>query len=136
MRKIKYIAIHCTATEQSTKVSSILNYWKNRLNWKNPGYHFIIESNGNIEQLQPITKASNGVRGWNGETINVSYIGGKILDDRTPEQQIAMRSLLVGLKSMFPGATIKGHRDFPNVSKSCPRFDAEKVFADLNTKTQ
>ena len=131
MRKIKYIAIHCTATSQDTKVSSILNYWKNTLNWKNPGYHFIIETNGNVIQLQPIEKASNGVRGYNGETINVCYIGGKVMDDRTKEQKISMRSLLVGLKSQFKDATIQGHKDFANVSKSCPRFNAIKEFEDI-----
>lgn len=33
-RDIKYIVIHCTATRQDSKVSSIVNYWKNSLDWK------------------------------------------------------------------------------------------------------
>jgi hypothetical protein len=41
MRNIKYIAVHCTATPQTTSIDSIKNYWKTNLGWKMPGYHFI-----------------------------------------------------------------------------------------------
>ena len=123
-RHIEYLVAHCTATDQDTKISSILRYWKTRLGWKNPGYHFIIEADGKVTQLQDLEKASNGVRGYNRNSIHVSYIGGKDIDDRTEAQKIAMTALFKGLKAMFPEAEILGHRDFPRVTKSCPRFDA------------
>ena len=50
-RDIKYLVVHCTATPKNTTIKSIQNYWKNNLGWKNVGYHYIIESNGNIVQL-------------------------------------------------------------------------------------
>ena len=124
MRRIDYIVIHCTATSWDTEVESIQRYWKERLGWRNPGYHFIIDHVGTVTQLQPLEKASNGVRGYNSNSIHVSYIGGKDVDDRTISQQIAMAGLVKGLHAMFPDAKIQGHRDFPNVKKSCPRFDA------------
>ena len=80
MRNIKYIVIHCTATPQGTKISSIVNYWKNVLKWKNPGYHFIVDKEGNICKLQDITKAANGVQNYNKYSIHISYIGG--IDDK------------------------------------------------------
>lgn len=126
MRKIDFLVAHCTATTQDTKVSSIVRYWKERLGWRNAGYHFIIDANGKVTQLQPIEKASNGVRGYNYNSIHVSYIGGKHVDDRTVEQKIAMEATFKALKAMFPDAKIQGHRDFPRVKKSCPRFDAIK----------
>ena len=124
MRSIDYIVLHCTATSKSAKVSSIQKYWKERLGWKNPGYHFIVEQDGNIKQLQDLDKPTNGVRGYNSNSIHISYIGGKQVDDRTPEQEIALEAIVKVLHAMFPKAKIQGHRDFPGVKKSCPRFDA------------
>ena len=124
MREIKYIVLHCTATDQSAKVESIVKYWK-RKGWKNAGYHFIIDDLGNITNLQLLSKSSNGVRGYNANSIHISYIGGKDEDDRTPAQEIAQEGLVKALHAVYPNAEILGHRDFPNVKKSCPRFDVK-----------
>jgi N-acetylmuramoyl-L-alanine amidase len=131
MREIKYLAIHCTATSQKAKVSSIVNYWKNTLGWKNAGYHFIIEPSGNVVELLSIDKVSNGVRGFNSESINISYIGGidantKPTDNRTDEQIKSMIKLVKKYKELYPNIIIQGHRDFPNVKKDCPSFDVKK----------
>lgn len=138
MREIKYIVCHTTATDQDATIEAIQNYWRNRLGWRNPGYHFIIEADGKITQLQPIDRPSNGVAGYNANSIHISYIGGKDYDDRTEEQKEAMRAVVRTMKAMFPEAEILGHRDFPNVHKSCPRFDAEIEFGDIleNVTTQ
>ena len=127
MREIKYIVFHCTATSKDATVESIQKYWRERLGWKNAGYHFIIDAEGKTTQLQDISKPSNGVRGWNRESIHISYIGGKHEDDRTKAQIIAQKSILKALQAFFPNAEVLGHRDFPKVTKSCPRFDAKTL---------
>ena len=134
MRKIRYIVIHCTATSQKTTVTSIKRYWKNFLGWKNPGYHFIIQPDGKVVQLLPITGVANGVRGHNRSSIHLSYIGGvdryqRPVDNRTPSQKFQMKRLVDELESKFPGAEIKGHRDFKGVNKACPSFDVKKWLA-------
>jgi len=131
MRQIKYIVCHCTATSLETKVESIVKYWREKLGWKNPGYHFIIDKSGNVTQLQPIEKPSNGVRGYNQNSIHISTIGGKNEDNRTRSQIIALKALLKSLHAVYPDATIQGHRDFPKVSKSCPRYDAKKFWNEI-----
>ena len=136
MRTIKYIAIHCTATSQLATVASIQRYWKEKLGWKSPGYHFLIEPNGKINELLPIDQVSNGVAGFNHCTINIAYIGGiydggKPIDNRTPEQIEAMKKLVKQLKAQFPTAIVQGHRDFPNVKKDCPCFDAKEWYLNL-----
>ena len=136
MRTIKYIAIHCTATSQLATVASILKYWKERLKWKSPGYHYIIEASGKVTELLPIDKISNGVAGFNSVTINIAYIGGvyesgKTVDNRTPEQRASMSEIVKELKIQFPDAIVQGHRDFPNVHKECPCFDAKKWYSEL-----
>lgn len=127
MREIRYIVLHCTATPQTASVESIQMYWKNKLGWKNPGYHHIILPDGTVVDLLPIEQVSNGVAGYNSASIHISYIGGidskgKALDNRTSEQKQAMYELVKKYKAMFPDAKILGHRDFPGVKKDCPSF--------------
>lgn len=128
MRLIKYIVVHCTATDQDATVEAIQKYWKNNRGWKNPGYHYIFDKNGNMTQLQDESKPTNGVRGYNSNSIHLSYIGGKDEDDRTPMQKAMMLDLIKGLRAKYPDAIIQGHRDFPNVAKACPQFDAKKEY--------
>ena len=101
-----------------------------------PGYHFIIKLDGEVVNLLSIEQVSNGVAGFNSQTINISYIGGvdpknTPLDTRTPQQKASLLKLLKELKQKFPTATIQGHRDFPNVHKACPSFDAKKEYKDV-----
>lgn len=56
--------------------------------WKDPGYHYIIKPDGEIVPLQPESKPSNGVAGYNSTSINVCYVGGvdkqgRPVDNRT-----------------------------------------------------
>ena len=134
MRNINYIAIHCTATHPETSIASIQNYWKNNLGWKNPGYHYIIDHFGNVINLLPIEFVSNGVQGYNSQTINISYVGGidkkgNPKDTRTEAQKQSILKLLKELRIKFTKAKIQGHRDFPNVKKAFPSFDAKKEYS-------
>ena len=145
MRKINNIVIHCTATSQKSTVSSICRYWNEQLGWRSPGYHFLIEANGKIHNLQSIDKASNGVKGHNADSIHISYIGGiddkcNAIDNRTTEQIKSMLKIVKEMQRLFPKAEIKGHRDFPNVKKECPCFDVKLWWkgniGDLDPKTE
>lgn len=128
MRTIKYIVLHCTATSQETTLESILNYWKNVRGWKSPGYHYLIMPDGEIKNLIPIVNISNGVKGYNRVSINISYMGGidsnnNPIDNRTDAQKASQLKLVKAFYAEFPNAIIKGHRDFPGVRKSCPSFE-------------
>lgn len=131
MRQIKYIVLHCTATQLEAKVKSIQRYWRETMKWKDPGYHYIIPANGEVVQLQDETKTTNGVKGYNAHSIHISYIGGidrlgSPWDTRTPAQLAAMEKLVKDLHAKYPNAIIQGHRDFPNVHKACPSFDVKE----------
>lgn len=123
--------LHCTATAQSARIESIQRYWKEKLGWKAPGYHWIIEANGAAVRLNDDEKISNGVAGWNRASIHISYIGGvdengRPVDNRTPAQKQMMRQLVKSYMLKYPDAEVKGHRDFPKVNKACPSFDVKK----------
>lgn len=139
MRKITRIILHCTATFQSDNplkdIENIKNYWKNTLKWKSPGYHFLIDPTGKIHNIHPIEKPSNGVAGYNANSIHVCYIGGidknkNPLDNRTIEQKCAMLHQVKELKKKFPNATIHGHNEFS--SKACPSFNVKQWLKENN----
>ena len=137
-RQIKYIAIHCTATQPTATVAAIQRHWKDQLGWKSPGYHLLIEANGTIHRLLDFNGVANGVRGYNKESIHISYIGGitkegSPIDNRTEAQK---ESILLCIKEVIEWADnkcliIQGHRDFPDVNKACPCFDAKAEYRDI-----
>lgn len=131
MREIKWIVIHCTATPQNTTIDSIKRYWREVLKWKSFGYHWILEASGKRHQLAKDEQICNGVAGHNKGAIHISYIGGLNSDDRTREQKQGLVDLVVFYKRKYPNAKVRGHRDFPNVSKACPQFDAIFEYKDL-----
>jgi len=137
-RQIKYIAIHCTATQQTATVASIQRYWKDQLGWKSPGYHLLIEPNGTINRLLDFNEVANGVKGFNQMTVHISYIGGitkagKPVDNRTDKQKKAIIDCINSIIdwSDNKSLTIQGHRDFPNQNKACPCFDARAEYRGM-----
>lgn len=147
MRNILYIICHCTAGPQTQKVSDIQAYWKNKLGWSRPGYHHLFEADGTEHHLLPIEKPSNGVAGFNQNSINISYIGGvkdgKAFDNRTKEQKAGMENRVRQYHGFFPNAKILGHRDFsPDKNrdgiiqpgewmKSCPSFSVSEWIREI-----
>ena len=137
MREIKYIVIHCTATQPNTKKEAILNYWKNTLKWKTVGYHRLIDANGVIHELAKYEQVTNGVKGYNSNSIHFSYIGGidesgRPKDTRTIKQKESLLYLIKQAKKQFPNAIVQGHRDFKGVVKACPSFDVKEWLKENN----
>lgn len=152
---IKYIAIHCSAGFGNR--ASIEAFWKTK-GWKSPGYHRLIEVDGTIHNLLDFSKTSNGVLGFNEQTLNICYIGGvenkgtaqkpiwKAKDTRTEAQKTAIKSCIKEAQEWLKNNAntnkiiIQGHRDFsPDLNKNgiieswerikeCPSFDAKKEY--------
>lgn len=135
-RNVKYIVIHCTATQPETTIESIKRYWKEVKGWGDvPGYHYIIKPDGEIVKLLDESKNSYGVYAHNSECISISYIGGidkqgKTKDTRTRKQEVAMFNKIVELTERYKAAKVVGHRDFPDVNKACPSFDVKTWLAN------
>jgi N-acetylmuramoyl-L-alanine amidase len=130
-REINFIVVHCTATQPEAKIADIKRYWKEVLGWKTPGYHYIIDRNGDVTKLVSESVVANGVKNHNSHSIHLSYIGGidrkgKPFDNRTKAQEAAMFDLIVDLSERYPNAKILGHRDFVGVVKACPSFDVKE----------
>lgn len=140
VREIKYIIVHCTAGNQNQTVADLKDWWKNGMGWKNVGYHKVINKLGIVTTLEPDSKITNGVAGYNSNSVHVSYMGGidskgKTIDNRTPEQKVSLETVVKAWHKLYPNAQIKGHRDFsPDKNrdgiiqagewmKACPAFE-------------
>ena len=142
MRKIRKIIVHCTAGRASQRASEVVAYHMRPVSaggrgWHAPGYHYIVEADGQIVRTWPEESISNGCKGHNAESINVCYTGGvdfsrpgyPAADTRTDAQRRSLRRLLTELAIRYPEAVILGHRDL--AAKACPSFDAKREYADL-----
>ena len=145
-RPINRIVVHCTATTQNATVDAIKAYWRNSLGWNNVGYHYIIGVNGERHILSHLSKPTNGVRGYNWDSVHIAYIGGKGgVDDRTEPQKQEMFNLIKELRTdaILGQVPVFGHRDlFPDLNgdgiiderdwlKLCPSFDVKTWLKEL-----
>ena len=148
-RKIYGIVIHCTATKAGVDLNAedVRRIHKAQ-GWADIGYHYLIRIDGRIENGRDVDLIGAHVSGYNTNTIGVCYVGGldekgNPADTRTPNQKDSLRRLLKMLRAAYPGASIKGHRDYsPDKNgngsieswewmKSCPCFSAIPEYETL-----
>lgn len=133
---IKYIAVHCSATQPKHNfgVDDIRTMHLKR-GFNDVGYHFIIKRDGTVQEGRKLDVAGAHVMGYNNQSLGVCLIGGinaqgKSENNYTLEQFASLAQVIVMLKDKFPKATVQGHRDFPNVAKDCPCFDVKAWYKD------
>lgn len=135
MREIKAIVIHCSASPNGrwNTAPDIDKWhdergferqpeWRERFNqdYSAIGYHFVIYTNGAIATGRHLDEIGAHAGGHNKYTVGVCLIG---TDRFTIEQWQALDDLIAKLRERYPTAKIIGHRDLPDVHKTCPGFD-------------
>jgi len=133
MRAIKHIVVHCADTPKGVDfdINDIANWHVLERGWSDVGYHYVIKLDGTIQRGRALETKAAGVAGYNRNSIHICYIGGKDEDTRTVEQRVSLVYLVGVLKRMFPDAEALGHRDFPDVTKTCPSFDAKHEYKNV-----
>ena len=144
MRKIEKIIVHCSATPEGKHYSvDTIRKWHLKRGWRDIGYHFVIDLEGNVEEGRPIEMTGAHTKGENFDSIGICYIGGVekdrdengewvAKDTRTPEQKEALEDLLCRLKGLYSKAVVYGHNDFS--SKACPCFNAKQEYAWISNQ--
>ncbi|WP_127846214.1 peptidoglycan recognition protein family protein [Psychroflexus aestuariivivens] len=134
--QIKYIVIHCTAGFKNAE--AVQDYFtrpksKGGRGWRTGGYNRIVEEDGTIKKMYPFSRITNGVLGYNAESLHISYVGGLNYeefkegnfiaeDTRTDAQKIAIEQCIIEAiewlqengKDIYHDLMILGHRDFSN----------------------
>lgn len=142
IRYIRNIAIHCSsgfANAESIQAYFLRPKSQGGRGWKTGGYHVIIERDGTVHQMYDYNKVTNGVLGFNSDTIHICYVGGvenigtpskpiwKAKDTRTDIQKVklhvevakAWKWLKDNGKDVTKDLGVVGHRDFsPDINKN------------------
>lgn len=160
-RIINNIVIHCTAGHapaDAVQAYFLRSKKDGGRGWKTGGYHRIIEKDGTIKKMYDFSVITNGVLGYNDNTIHISYVGGVMKDNvniaqdtRTNEQKVSIhkciQEAIFWIKDQGQDITknigVVGHFDFSKDGnsngvieaweriKSCPSFNVIPEFSVL-----
>ena len=142
-RRIDYIVVHCSDTpEGRNNTIDDIRLWhtmkppKGR-GWSDIGYHYVIHLDGSIHEGRDVNLIGAHVEDYNAHSIGICYVGGKSKDmktnkdTRTDKQKVALMSLLLDLRKLYPTARIVGHHDLDKKGKTCPNFDAKREYSRI-----
>lgn len=137
MLPIKYLTIHCAATPEGRDVSpEIVEQW-DIAKFGQKSYHWIIPLNGDAHKSLADDRIGAHVGGHNSGNIGVCYVGGMDAhmaapkDTRNEAQKTTLRTLVRTYVERYPGIIIRGHRDWPGVTKACPSFDVAEWLHEI-----
>jgi N-acetylmuramoyl-L-alanine amidase len=128
---VKYLAVHCSATPTGRDIGAAeLDAMHRQRGFLKIGYHYVIRLDGRVEKGRSDAEVGAHVEGHNSESIGICLVGGVDANLKpeagfTDAQFGSLTTLVRVLLEKFKGAIVQGHRDFPNVSKACPSFDAK-----------
>ena len=157
-KNIRYIVVHCQAGHGT--LESMQAFWKNSLGWNSPGYNTWIDYDGTAHKLANYNTPTNGVKGFNSQSMHVCYRGGvlqenvkKAADTRTQAQKNAILQEILSMMNWLhengndlQNVMIVGHYHFSDDKnkngaiepweriKECPSFDAYEEYKDLMVK--
>lgn len=152
--QIDSIVIHCSATREGQDIKAAeIERWHKERGFKQIGYNYVIDINGEIEIGRPCDIAGahcsdKGLsdKSYNQHSIGICYVGGlskdgkTAKDTRTDAQKKSMNQLIYSLMDKYPITDILGHRDAsPDKNKdgkisknewikTCPCFDVRSEY--------
>lgn len=131
-KSTNWLVIHCSATRAVMDVGvADIRKWHMAQGWADIGYHYVIRRSGKVETGRPLDSIGSHVKGHNANSVGICLVGGlnndtfKPENNFTPQQWESLVRLLKTLTAKYPKAKVLGHRDFPNVHKACPGFNAK-----------
>ena len=125
---INFLTIHCAATPEGRHVAADqITAW-DKAKFGQTSYHWVIELDGSTHRTLRDDQKGAHVAHHNTGNIGICYVGGVDAhgdpkDTRTEAQKKSLLTLVRTYKDRYPGITVRGHRDWPDVHKACPSFD-------------
>lgn len=132
-RFIDKIILHCSASPNGRPHTvQDVDAWHRRVGYRrgnpiiNPdlksiGYHYVIYIDGTVHTGRGVEEVGAHVAGHNQYSIGICLIG---KDKFTRAQWLSVSELVHILSKAYPAADVVGHRDLPDVHKTCPCFNA------------
>jgi N-acetylmuramoyl-L-alanine amidase len=127
---IKNLVVHCSDSPQNRgDTAKTIHRWHLQRGWDGIGYHAVILEDGTIEMGRPMYWKGSHVAMHNSSSLGVCLIGEG--GDATEEQLLSLHEQLMRWLTMFPSATICGHRDLDS-RKTCPGFNVGRWWEEVN----
>ena len=86
--------------------------------WAGIGYHFYVAKDGSVFRGRPLWSKGAHVSGNNSSTVGICFEGNFEKEDMQPKQQAAGGKIVGYLKSIYPQAQVKMHKDYNKTA--CP----------------
>lgn len=140
-RNVTDLIVHCTATAPNwrageslaSKIDEVRRWHVEDNGWRDIGYHFLIDRDGNVGAGRPLDQVGAHCRGHNRGSIGVSLLGGHggethdAFDQSfTAAQDAALRRLIGNLQEANGPLRLSGHNEY--AAKACPCFDVRRWF--------
>lgn len=153
MRAINKVVIHCSASVPSAgTTAATIDEWHRKRGFSRIGYHYVILTNGMIQEGRNVADVGAHAEGHNKDSIGICLVGGvdntgKPADNFSAAQKAALLDLLKTMQLAFPKAQILGHRDLsPDLNhdgqitpnewmKQCPSFDVRAWMKDVGLRS-
>ena len=120
---IKFLIIHCSDTPDEVDIGAIeIHKMHLEFGWEGIGYHKIIRRNGEIENGRPEFWIGAHTYGLNQNSLGVCLIG---RNNFNSEQLNSLHVLLLGWRTKYPKAKIRGHSESIKTEKTCPNFNVQ-----------
>lgn len=131
MRKIDFIALHCTDSDnpKHNNIKTVKHWHVVENGWSDIGYNFLVLDGGQIEIGRPIHLIPAHIKGFNKNSVSICLTGSK----NFTEEQFESTSKLVGMLLSVLGLTkldVLGHNTLDS-SKTCPNFDLNEIIKRL-----
>ena len=110
------IVLHHAAAKTATVTQ--IDQWHKAKGWSGIGYHFYVRKNGDVYRGRPIWAAGAHAQGSNSNSIGICAEGNFDTEQMPQAQEKAIKELLEYLKTLYPKAEVKGHREV--CATGCP----------------
>lgn len=128
VERIESIVIHHSASRLETTLEDIRG-WHLERGFDDIGYHFVIESGGDIRYGRPLPQTGAHAKPNDGR-IGICLVGDNTKPGRewTTEQLLSGRRLVDALQMVWPALAVEGHRDVVEPGHTeCPGVEIEHL---------
>lgn len=120
---IKYIVLHHSSNDES--IITDANYHINHNNWPGIGYHYVIDKDGTIYQVNWLTKITYHTMGYNRYSIGICFLGNYSIKSLNEKQIEAGQYLIHYLQHTLNIQQIYLHGELNNTECPGTNFQAK-----------
>lgn len=125
LSQIKNIVRHHSATSGGN-FDAFWRHWNGTLGWGTGGYHEIILRDGTVQLCYNPNEITNGVGGQNTYTYHICLVGNSSFttaQEKAWDDRVAYNMKRLGISVN----NVKGHREMPGASTTCPGINMNTV---------